>query len=287
MSHFTVMTILRKGSNKTLEDILAPYDENLEVAPYVRRTKAELIQEMRERAANIVSDLAILASVKDEREYRDRDTHYGYSYVRSDVAKAIAALVDAPDEKLFEAVKGECGESLNENGDYISTYNPNSKWDWYAIGGRWGGELILKNGHRDDEAEARFIDWDAMETPSKEAKEHQEAFWDAYVLGKLPEDVPPEEATDYIREEFGFTIYRPEYFLETYGTKENYVRRMAIWSTYAVVDDKGWHAPGEMGWFGCSSETAESKADWEENFRARFIDTLDPEDTVVIVDCHI
>ena len=31
MSHFTVLTILRKGTRKSLEDVLAPYDENLEV----------------------------------------------------------------------------------------------------------------------------------------------------------------------------------------------------------------------------------------------------------------
>ena len=42
-----------------------------------------------------------------------------------------------------------------------------------------------------------------------------------------------------------------------------------------------------MGWFGCSDETPEAQRDWDENFRSRFIDTLDPEDTVVIVDCHI
>ena len=116
MSHYTVMTILRKGSNKTLEDILAPYDENLEVAPYVRSTKAELIQEMRERAACIVSDRAIVASVKDKEEYLEKDTHYSYAYVISDAAKAIAALVDATDEEVFEAVKRECGDSLDALG---------------------------------------------------------------------------------------------------------------------------------------------------------------------------
>lgn len=37
----------------------------------------------------------------------------------------------------------------NENGIWCeySTYNPNSKWDWYKLGGRWSGQhLMLKPG---------------------------------------------------------------------------------------------------------------------------------------------
>lgn len=36
----------------------------------------------------------------------------------------------------------------NEDGQWesFSTYNPDSKWDWYVIGGRWSGFLKLKDG---------------------------------------------------------------------------------------------------------------------------------------------
>ena len=58
-------------------------------------------------------------------------------------------------------------EPYEEDGQMI-TYNPNSKWDWYSIGGRWDGFLILKE--RDEEGEvietnqALFneIDWNYM-----------------------------------------------------------------------------------------------------------------------------
>lgn len=45
MSHYMVMVICRKGAGDDVESLLAPYDENLEVAPYVRYTKAQLIAE--------------------------------------------------------------------------------------------------------------------------------------------------------------------------------------------------------------------------------------------------
>ena len=35
-------------------------------------------------------------------------------------------------------MKGRFDEDMiKQNGDLLSTYNPNSKWDWYTIGGRW------------------------------------------------------------------------------------------------------------------------------------------------------
>lgn len=47
MSHYTVAVITDKLEK--LEEMLAPYDENLEVAPYIDETKEELIKKGRER----------------------------------------------------------------------------------------------------------------------------------------------------------------------------------------------------------------------------------------------
>lgn len=42
MSHFTVAVITAK--KEKLEEMLAPYDEELEVEPYIERTKKEIIE---------------------------------------------------------------------------------------------------------------------------------------------------------------------------------------------------------------------------------------------------
>ena len=47
MSHFTVAVIT--AEKEKLDEMLAPYDENLEVEPYVERTKKEIIQIARKR----------------------------------------------------------------------------------------------------------------------------------------------------------------------------------------------------------------------------------------------
>ena len=126
--------------------------------------------------------------------------------------------------------------------------------------------------------------------PPSVIKKHDE-FWEEYVLGNLPPEIAAldrKEKNDYLAEKYGWRIYyRPEYYLEYYGTKEEYLRRIQIWSTYAVVDENGWHEVGEMGWFGVSSETPDDEKEWADHFRARFIDTLDPKDSVTVLDCHI
>lgn len=294
MSHYMVMVICRKGAGDDVESLLAPYDENLEVAPYVRYTKAQLIAEEIERInAARRSHRAALAAESEEAYLelvRNSDERYfnNYSYAKNDIPEKILTVDVSDEEAVYGLLREEReDETFDEDGNYISTYNPNSKWDWYEFGGRWGGSLKLKKGGKADEARAGEIDWDAMFSLSKGNAKHAERFWDEYVLRKLPEGVSEKGAAAYLDKEFGFILSSPEYFLDTYGTKENYLRHMSLWTAYAVLDDEGWHAAGEMGWFGCHSETADELKDWEENFRARFIDTLDPDDAVAIVDCHI
>lgn len=37
-------------------------------------------------------------------------------------------------------------EEYKTSAGNMSTYNPNSKWDWYQLGGRWSGFFKLKAG---------------------------------------------------------------------------------------------------------------------------------------------
>jgi hypothetical protein len=70
--------------------------------------------------------------------------------------------------------------------------------------------------------------------------------------------------------------------------REQYVqeaRDRAI-APYAYVADGEWHAPGEMGWFGMSSDTKSDRNRFYREFNEMF-DAL-PDDTLLtLVDCHI
>lgn len=68
----------------------------------------------------------------------------------------------------WKAVKELYKERMDKNGNILSTYNPNSQWDWYSIGGRWNGFLPLKK--KDSKGEVIYcnestvgeVDWDRL-----------------------------------------------------------------------------------------------------------------------------
>jgi len=49
---------------------------------------------------------------------------------------------------LYNKPSADC-DDCNGTGFYKSTYNPDSKWDWWVIGGRWDG--TIQNNYRSDE----------------------------------------------------------------------------------------------------------------------------------------
>lgn len=65
-----------------------------------------------------------------------------FSRPEQDVDEMLAPF----DENLGMPLK--YNEDVDEDGNEWSTYNPKSKWDWYEVGGRWGGLLENKSGNR-------------------------------------------------------------------------------------------------------------------------------------------
>ena len=59
------------------------------------------------------------------------------------------------------------------------------------------------------------------------------------------------------------------------------------WSTYAVVDEEGWHSKGEMGWFGYSSDESDDREDWGRGFFERFVLSQEDDTYIAVVDCHV
>lgn len=142
-------------------------------------------------------------------------------------------------------------------------FNPNAKWDWYSIGGRWGG-LLLVDGKKCDHAFASQVDWYGMEQ------------------ARLKELEPFENCS-------ARKWYKPEYFQELYPTEEDYINANTMFSTYAVITPDGeWHAPGEMGWFGCSSESPDEGRTFKDRYWKNFIEPAIKNNWhITIVDCHI
>src|SRR5579859_6601454 len=53
---------------------------------------------------------------------------------------------DCPKEYMVFHEDDDCNSVDPETGKKGYWENPNRKWDWYSLGGRWAGFFLLKNG---------------------------------------------------------------------------------------------------------------------------------------------
>jgi hypothetical protein len=208
-----------------------------------------------------------------------------------------------------------------EKGRYGSWTNPNAKWDWYQLGGRWTGYFKLKDGAAGDTgspglltraAEAghadsalkKDIDFDGMRAAAAaKALETYSRYED--ILSKHG------AAPDFAEFRDGFAniedarvaynnlesiqaLYKAELMPWMSGIKEVYgmgreafvaQARDSRISTYALLMNGKWYERGSMGWFGMASDEKD-KDTWNKEF-AKLLNSL-PEDTLLsVVDCHI
>jgi hypothetical protein len=52
---------------------------------------------------------------------------------------------------------------IQEGDEYGYYHNPNAKWDWWVVGGRWGFFLMLKDKSSANTATVGEVDWPLME----------------------------------------------------------------------------------------------------------------------------
>jgi hypothetical protein len=151
MSHFVGICF-----GEYWESDLERYAEDLEVDPYILYTREEAIKNVQD-THNLRYDTA----QKRIKDYKGDDE---YKQILLDTLAKGPTLTP---EDAWEIVK-EWGYKIDEDDNVLSTYNPDAKWDWYVIGGRWSNYLYLKE--RDEEGErltadyAYFdeVDWDYM-----------------------------------------------------------------------------------------------------------------------------
>ena len=264
MSHFAVAVITEDFvTEKDLEEILLPYSERLEVEPRIDMTKKEMI--------------------KEQESFMDDAKNKKGSYANKEFLKGNFKL--DMDHKDF--VKWYYGDDvlLDSEGNQLTTYNPDSKWDWFVIGGRWRGLLLWKVGDKNIKVDQSFIkcvNWDKLNKPLKQDKDYWNRFWEVAV------EKSPQTELEIKKNQF-FILYKKSYYLEHYKNKEMFIRCHTEFGTHAVVTPDGkWHEKGKMGWFGCSSEIPKKAEKWDLKFYERFIKPyLDTDCAITIVDCHI
>ena len=312
MSHFSTLVIRKDGNPVTIADAMERYWEGRESEPRIYKTREEIIKESREALKEEASNKRIHLILTEHMEknawivaMREESIYSCYSDEEIEdlwkdsvsLTKLIEKQRDGSiiEEELHKYGVKVYGYTCDKEGNALTAYNPESKWDWMSIGGRWEDALILKPAaakrigrDRVNHAAFKDIDWGEMYSIPNDEREKAELFWEYYVL-----ETPYPGTKEELEEKIGpisLKFYKPEYYLTKHKTFDDYIESLSHWCTHAVVDGDGeWHERGSVGWFGtlAESEDEEAKDDWGEMFYQRFIKNLDPNDEITIVDCHI
>ena len=207
--------------------------------------------------------------------------------------------LEQSDDEIWAEARESYGLENSDDENIYGYYNPNARWDWWVIGGRWRYQLKVPKGAEQikdqdffageprkqkgknrwvDGAKIKDIKWADMNRPTMKQLENMGRFWDVVVDG-----APKEEGED-----FGWH-YRPEYYRELYGTKENYIMKECMFYTHDLLDGitDQWYTMGDMGWFGCDASTGESFIKYLQDFY-EIIQRPEYQDYwFIVVDCHI
>ena len=279
MSHFSVAIITDgKPTEGRIAKALAPYQENnMEDCPKEYMEFHSTTQERKEeyetstihrvKLANgtLVSPYdSILYDEVTKEEYEkaiEEGKRDQYSFAdkyrrKKDLAKIGAIEVEIPCKELYptfeDFMKDWYEEKKDEEiNDYGYWENPNAKWDWWEVGGRFSGILKVAN----ERATGHYIKANSAKIKDCVFPDYQEKydrairFWEL----KVEERIPVTITDEMITKDFDFLVYRAEYFTSRYKSKEEYAEATAVFHTYAIIDKSGkWISRGKMGWFGIS-----------------------------------
>lgn len=274
MSHFAVLVL---GENP--EQQLAPFNEQLETPRYMKYTKGQLIEEGRKWIEEYKNG-TYAEYLSDKEKYKANCKNESHiNYLENEFSKRLSWT----DEEVYQnEVSDYEEENIGKDGEVYSTYNPKSKWDWYVLGGRYLGRLLLKNKaaysesgrsgtggnhptHKGgvDSAYKRDIDFCKMK---EEKIKLAEMWW--------------EEA-----QKLDDTMKYLQYSIEKGETREQYIESHSKFTAFAVLKDGCWYERGEMGWWGVVHDEKDEN-EWATKFEELLNEVSD--DTLIsIYDCHI
>ena len=202
MSHFAVYVFTNKGG-RDIDELLAPYDEEIVCEPYIEYTKQQAIEKVRKDIEDYKNGL-YAEYLADPVTYKEKCSNADHiDYLENEFPKKL----NWTDDECYEYQKQWFEDDMvDEYGNLLSTYNPNSKWDWYEIGGRWSRELINKEGKNTNTDYANQIDWDktlipfAFVDPNGVWHEKGEMGWWAMVSNEKEQDSWEEEFKNFIKD---------------------------------------------------------------------------------------
>jgi hypothetical protein len=141
-----VIAILKSNKNvqEEVEQLMAKFDENMEVESYEKKCWCMGREAQRDADKKLDKKMGTWDEVRDEfhKKYKDKPEEETIKLWQTEIYKPRQALIDniLKNHPLKDSPDPKCN-TCNGTGKETTTYNPDSKWDWYRIGGRWDGVM--------------------------------------------------------------------------------------------------------------------------------------------------
>ena len=293
MSHFVVAVVT--PTLDALEATLQPYHEfecTGEDDQYVQ--DVDLTDEIKELIG------APIGYGENKDKPRDLTDALGYHGLDDRIVSSESELDKGKTHKYGYAVVVD-GQLVKA----VRRTNPNKKWDWWTIGGRWKNLLSTKNGENVNQSKKADLDILGMRAQAEtEAAERYDAaikvidvrpipHWENFREVLFPGDIDAARAAyraDPVIKDWA-KAYPDNFFgpsPEDYDMpREAYIEAAGdnSFGAFAVLDANGWHEKGSMGWFGCVTDEKDP-ASWGKQLQA-FLAAIPEDHYISMVDCHI
>ena len=241
---FTLMVV---GDNP--DEIIKKYDSALEVEPYIKYYYKD-ISKYRKKAIKVVQELlfntdklSLSQAVKDYFEEK---------------AKVLEKMSDF---EYYTSISDGC--SYDQDGNALTTENPDGKWGTCRIGRNLCIPLKLKNGTEVLQAKAGDVDWNKMHMVNIDV---YTAAWQLFHKEREPETVQEKQIYENIKNQ--------KRYFNGFDCQEDYVNYCCSYWCYAYADKDGW-------------QDADDHKDykWITSFYDKFVKKLKPDDMVTIYEC--
>ena len=242
---FSVMVV---GDNH--KELMEKYSLNVEVEPYVRY---EYLKADKYRN-NSIKALTNLLLHCDEIGLEP--------HIKENLEKRVKSLSKMTPFEYYRELTD--GMYYDNNGNALSSENPNGHWKTAKIGKNFSLPLKLKDGSETYSARVRDIDWESMNEP----RELYEAAWEMVMEGRKPTNEREEMVYNSMKDKQGY--------FSNFHDKEDYVNYSTSYWNYAVVNNDEW-----------VDMTNKDEKEWINTFHEKFIKPLKDDDLITIYECSV
>lgn len=226
--------ILVVGENP--DNLLSKYNKNLHYEPYIKFAKNNASQLKKEK-------IQILERIQQN------SSNLHLSPIQLDLLNvSLSELKKMSDEDYFMSFTADYKH--DNEGNAISTDNPNGKWSSYTVGKDFSYPFKLKNGNLVFQCHVNDVNWSTMHLANTDIYDKA---WD--IIHQKITPTSKLEQTIFSN----FDVLKEQ--ISHFSSKEEYIKYNCSYYTYAYLDSNGW----------VDIEDCSNQYNWITTFYERFI----------------